>query len=152
MHGNVAEWVLDELVSGGYARQAGLPQPVPVDAAIEWPRNLSPRVVRGGAYYDEAPDCRAAARRGSEALAWKDVDPNLPKSPWWYTEEPALGVGMRLVRPFTVPPAETQRRWWNADIDSIRADAADRLLQGRGARGLVDPKLPADAKASGFGT
>jgi sulfatase modifying factor 1 len=152
MHGNVAEWVLDELVSGGYARQAGLPQPVPVDAAIEWPRNLSPRVVRGGAYYDEAPDCRAAARRGSEDLAWKDVDPNLPKSPWWYTEEPALGVGMRLVRPFTVPPAETQRRWWNADIDSIRADAADRLLQGRGARGLVDPKLPADAKASGFGT
>ena len=150
MHGNVAEWVLDQLVPDGYARQAALPQPVPAAAAAVWPTSLSPRVVRGGSYYDEPAQCRSAARRGSEDLPWKDVDPNLPKSPWWYTEEPALGVGMRIVRPLAVPDVATRRRWGDADIDSIRADTADRLMQGRGARGVVDPKLPADLKAEGI--
>jgi formylglycine-generating enzyme required for sulfatase activity len=151
MHGNVAEWVIDQLVDGGYARQAGLPQPVAAADALVWPTKLSPRIVRGGAYYDDADRLRSAARRGSEDVAWKDVDPNLPKSPWWYTEEPALGVGMRLVRPFTPPPLDAQRRWWNADVESIAADAADRLQQGRGARGIVDPALPEEAKQAGIG-
>ena len=150
MHGNVAEWVLDELLPGGYARQAALPQPVPAATAAVWPERLSPRVVRGGAYYDEPAQCRSAARRGSEDLPWKDVDPNLPKSPWWYTEEPALGVGMRVVRPLAPPDLATRRRWGDADIESIRADTADRLQQGRGARGIVDPQLPADAAAEGI--
>ena len=150
MHGNVAEWVLDQLLPDGYARQAALPQPVPEADAAVWPTTLSPRVVRGGSYYDEPAQCRSAARRGSEDLPWKDVDPNLPKSPWWYTEEPALGVGMRLVRPFTVPDLATRRRYGDADIDSIRADASDRLMQGRGARGIVDPALPAELKAKGL--
>jgi hypothetical protein len=150
MHGNVSEWVLDQLATEGYTRQAALPQPVPAAAAAVWPTSLSPRVVRGGSYYDEPAQCRAAARRGSEDLPWKDVDPNLPKSPWWYTEEPALGVGMRVVRPLAVPDVAERRRWGDADIDSIRADTADRLMQGRGARGIVDPKLPADLKAEGI--
>jgi len=150
MHGNVAEWVVDELVDGGYARQAALPQPVATATAIEWPQHLSPRIVRGGAYYDEPADCRSAARRGSDDEAWKDVDPNLPKSPWWYTEEPALGVGMRLVRPFDgVEPAD-RRRWWDADLDSIRDDVASRMNEGRGARAVVDPALIDDARAAGL--
>ncbi|MBM3953371.1 MAG: formylglycine-generating enzyme family protein [Planctomycetes bacterium] len=150
MHGNVGEWVIDELLPDGYARQAALPQPVVAMAAIVWPTHLSPRVVRGGSYYDEPQRCRSAARRGSEDTAWKEVDPNLPKSPWWYTEEPALGVGMRIVRPFTVPDAAERRRWWEADIESIRADTADRLLQGRGARGIVSPTLQDQLKAAGL--
>jgi formylglycine-generating enzyme len=150
MHGNVGEWVLDQLAPEGYARQAALPQPLPAATAAVWPTSLSPRVVRGGSYYDEPPQCRSAARRGSEDLPWKDVDPNLPKSPWWYTEEPALGVGMRIVRPLAVPDIAERRRWGDADIDSIRADTADRLTQGRGARGIVDPKVPADLKAEGI--
>jgi sulfatase modifying factor 1 len=150
MHGNVAEWVLDQLVPDGYARQAALTQPVAEADAAVWPTSLSPRVVRGGSYYDEPAQCRSAARRGSEDLPWKDVDPNLPKSPWWYTEEPALGVGMRLVRPLAVPDIATRRRWGDADIESIRADASDRLTQGRGGRGIVDPKLPEDLKAEGI--
>ena len=150
MHGNVGEWVLDQLAPEGYARQAALTQPVPAATAAVWPTSLSPRVVRGGSYYDEPPQCRSAARRGSEDLPWKDVDPNLPKSPWWYTEEPALGVGMRIVRPLAVPDIAERRRWGDADIDSIRADTADRLTQGRGARGIVDPKVPAELKAEGI--
>jgi sulfatase modifying factor 1 len=151
MHGNAAEWVLDELVPDGYSRQAALPQPVPEAAAAVWPQRLSPRVVRGGAFYDDADRCRSAARRGSEDLAWKEIDPNLPKSPWWYTEEPALGVGMRLVRPLAAPDRGERLRWGDADIDSIRADASDRLMQGRGSRGIVDPQLPAELKAKGIG-
>jgi formylglycine-generating enzyme len=158
MHGNAAEWVVDELVAGGYAKPAALPQPVSAAAAIQWPERLYPRVLRGGAYYDEATECRSAARKGSrdaggtpEDPDWKDVDPNFPKSPWWYTEEPALGVGMRIVRPFTPPADLAERRtWWEADVESIRNDVASRLEEGRGARGIVDPQLPADLKEEGI--
>jgi sulfatase modifying factor 1 len=157
MHGNVAEWVVDELVAGGYAKPAALAQPVTAAAAIQWPERLYPRVLRGGAYYDEASECRSAARKGSrdaggdaEDPDWKDVDPNFPKSPWWYTEEPALGVGMRLVRPFTEPELDEKRRWWEADVDSIRNDVASRLEEGRGSQGIVDPQLPADLKEEGI--
>lgn len=150
MHGNAAEWVIDELLEEGYARQAGLPQPVGWAAAIEWPLNLSPRIVRGGAYYDEPAECRSAARRGSQDEEWKEVDPNYPKSPWWYTEEPALGVGMRVVRPLEAPEQADRRRWWDADIESIRDDVASRMNEGRGARAVVDPQLPAEAKAAGL--
>jgi formylglycine-generating enzyme len=157
MHGNAAEWVIDELVAGGYAKPAALGQPVAAAAAIQWPERLYPRVLRGGAYYDEATECRSAARRGSrdaggspEDPDWKDVDPNFPKSPWWYTEEPALGVGMRLVRPFTEPELAERRRWWEADVESIRNDVASRLEEGRGSQGIVDPQLPADLKEEGI--
>ncbi len=157
MHGNAAEWVVDELVAGGYAKPAALGQPVAAAAAIQWPERLYPRVLRGGAYYDEASECRSAARRGSRDAGgtpddpdWKDVDPNFPKSPWWYTEEPALGVGMRLVRPFAEPELEEQRRWWEADVESIKNDVASRLEEGRGSQGIVDPRLPADLKQEGI--
>ena len=158
MHGNVAEWVIDELVADGYARQAALPQPVAAADAVAWPARLYPRVLRGGAYYDEPAACRSAARRGSRDAGgtaddpdWKDVDPNLPKSPWWYTEAPALGVGMRLTRPLAEPDVAARGRWWDADTDSIREDVASRLTEGRGARAVVDPQFPADVKAAGLG-
>ncbi len=157
MHGNAAEWVVDELVAGGYAMPAALDQPVAAAVAIQWPERLYPRVLRGGAYYDEASECRSAARRGSRDAGgtpddpdWKDVDPNFPKSPWWYTEEPALGVGMRLVRPFAEPELEEQRRWWEADVESIKNDVASRLEEGRGSQGIVDPQLPADLREEGI--
>ncbi|MFM7033919.1 MAG: formylglycine-generating enzyme family protein [Planctomycetia bacterium] len=152
MHGNAAEWVVDQLATGSYARQAALPQPVNAAEAIEWPTKLSGRVVRGGAYYDDPAQCRSAARRGSEDEAWKEIDPNYPKSPWWYTEEPALGVGMRLVRPLAEPAVTDRRRWWNADLESIRNDVESRMNEGRGARAVVDQQLPADARAAGAGS
>jgi sulfatase modifying factor 1 len=150
MHGNAAEWVIDQLSADGYAAQAAAPQPVLAADATAWPTELEGRVIRGGAYYDDADRCRSAARRGSEDEAWKEIDPNLPKSPWWYTEEPALGIGMRLVRPLAVPAREEQSRWWQADIDSIREDTDSRVMQGRGARAVVDPSLPAELKEKGL--
>jgi formylglycine-generating enzyme len=150
MHGNAAEWVIDQLAEDGYASQAAGSQPLATADAIAWPTELEGRVIRGGAYYDDADRCRSAARRGSEDEAWKEIDPNLPKSPWWYTEEPALGVGMRLVRPLSSVSREEQQRWWQADIDSIREDTASRVMQGRGARALIDPDLPAELKEKGL--
>jgi len=149
MHGNVAEWVIDQLSADGYA-QAAASQPLSGGDAIAWPTELEGRVIRGGAYYDDPDRCRSAARRGSEDEAWKEIDPNLPKSPWWYTEEPALGVGMRLVRPYAVPSRDEQQRWWQADIDSIREDTDSRVMQGRGARAVVDPSLPAELEEKGL--
>ena len=150
MHGNAAEWVVDELVEKGYLRASSLKQPVGWAATIEWPKNLSPRIVRGGAYYDEPAQCRSACRRGSRDEEWKEVDPNYPKSPWWYTEEPALGVGMRILRPLKTPSKKIQRRWWDADVESIREDVDSRMNEGRGARAVVDPNLIRDAKAVGI--
>jgi len=151
MHGNASEWVIDELGEDGYAAIAAKPAPVAVADAIRWPTEVESRVIRGGAYYDEAAQCRAAARRGSEDEAWKDVDPNLPKSPFWYTEEPALGIGMRLVRPVSTPAdVDARRRWWQADNPDIEFDVDDRVSQGRGSRGLVDPALPKEAAELGL--
>ena len=151
MHGNVSEWVIDEMTEDGYANVAALPQPVTAEDSIRWPTDLESRVVRGGAYFDEPSQCRSAARRGSEDEAWKDVDPNLPKSPFWYTEEPALGIGMRLVRPVDIPSTtEEKSQWWKADVESIEFDVNDRVSQGRGARGIADESLPKEAKELGF--
>ncbi len=159
MHGNVAEWIVDEFVAGGFKKPAALPQPVASESAIQWPVQLYPRVLRGGAYFDEATECRSAARRGSRDAGgdrdnpdWKDTDPNSPKSPWWYTEEVTLGVGMRLVRPFAPPAtAAERRRWWEADEASIIEDVEHRLtIDGKGSLGIVDPKLPADLKKEGI--
>jgi formylglycine-generating enzyme required for sulfatase activity len=143
MHGNVAEWVLDAYAEDGYARFAGQPQTS--ETAFNRPTKLYPRVVRGGSFDLAAEDCRCAARLGSEDRDWKEEDPNFPKSPWWYTTEPATGVGFRLLRPLQVPPArEEQEFYWKADVPSIQNDAISRVRQeGRGALGIVDPELPA---------
>ena len=57
---------------------------------------------------------------------------------------------MRLVRPLSSASREEQQRWWQADIDSIREDTASRVMQGRGARALIDPNLPAELKEKGL--
>ncbi len=57
MHGNVAEWTLDEYREETYA---GLGKG-PVDAAIAvcWPTKVYPRVIRGGSWLDSAPPSAA---------------------------------------------------------------------------------------------
>jgi formylglycine-generating enzyme required for sulfatase activity len=100
MHGNVAEWVLDQY-------HERYPEQLPA-----WPTVLYPRVVRGGSYLDDADRLRCAARRGSSA-SWKRRDPQLPQSVWWHTD--ARFVGFRVVRPLRAPTAEERRRAWSAD-------------------------------------
>ena len=58
-------------------------------------------------------------------------------------------MGMRLVRPLVEADVAERRRWWDADVESIRDDVRRRLDDGKGALGIVDPKLPADLKSEG---
>ncbi len=100
MHGNVAEWVLDQYAPYAEAT-ATLSSPL-VEPTTEYPR-----VARGGSWQDVASALRSAARRGSEP-AWKDQDPQIPKSIWYHTD--ALFLGFRVVRPLTSPTPEEKNR------------------------------------------
>jgi formylglycine-generating enzyme required for sulfatase activity len=141
MHGNVAEWVLDEYAADHYAKLGD--KGVFAGDAIAWPTKLYPRVIRGGCWFDAARLCRSAARHKSDDPEWNIADPNLPKSPWWFTEDPATGVGFRIVRPLTLMDDAMKSRVWEADLERIREDVAARLDEGRGAQSAADPRLPA---------
>lgn len=107
MHGNVAEWTLDRFDPGFYSSAAAL---------NPWnrPLELYPRAVRGGSWIDPAEATRCAARRGSSA-AWKERDPQIPKSLWWLTNAPFVGI--RLVRPRAPPSAADIARYWPEAIE-----------------------------------
>lgn len=94
MHGNVAEWVVDD------------PNSLKNETL-----SLYPRVVRGGSWKDDpkALTCDAQTQSSKE---WKKHDPQLPKSLWWYTDAPF--VGFRIVRPYQVP--ENFEDWWGKPI------------------------------------
>ena len=116
-------------------------------SAVAWPTRLYPRVIRGGGWDEDAGRLRSAARRKSDDDDWRGEDPNFPQSPWWFTSEPALSVGMRLVRPLHEPPAGERSKFWEADLPQIQADVDQRIeSEGRGARGPVSPDLPAAIK------
>lgn len=146
MYGNVSEWVLGEYTEDSYKRLEGKSSSV-VDSFVR-PTKLYPRVCRGGSWELEAEDCRSAARLRSEDEEWRYDDPNVPKSPWWYTNSPALGVGFRLTRPLHTPATrEAKEAHWSADIEDINSDARNRIIDnGKGAFGIVNPDLPAAIK------
>jgi formylglycine-generating enzyme required for sulfatase activity len=92
MYGNVAEWVLDKYNEDGYPPIDG--KSVTAAESFKRPTELYPRTVRGGAWVLDPEYCRSAARLGSHK-SWRANDPNIPKSPWWYTDEPGTGIGFR---------------------------------------------------------
>jgi len=105
MHGNAAEWVLDQYAEEGYPELDEMARKDPL--AI--PMTLYPRVVRGGGWDKEPEQCRSAAREGSTE-DWIAQDPQVPVSIWYLTD--ALHVGFRVVRPLQTPtPEEDQAKW-----------------------------------------
>lgn len=101
MLGNVAEWTFDQYDAGYYdslATHGSVANP------SKFPHELYPISVRGGSFRDTADQLRTAARAYSEP-AWKAIDPQTPKSDWWFTMTPI--IGLRLVRPHT-PPSEEE--------------------------------------------
>ena len=147
MHGNAAEWTLDYL-------DTYKPADTAKKAANDWVASklLDPRVVRGGTFEFTAYQCRSAARLGSDSSTdadkgWRNEDPNLPLSPWWFTTDPARGVGFRLIRPLKTLPKAEMAKFWEIDNKETEIDVRDRLAGGRGVRGLVDKELPAAIKA-----
>jgi formylglycine-generating enzyme required for sulfatase activity len=146
MHGNVAEWTLDQYFPDAYAKLGS--SPVATKDAVRWPTKLFPRVIRGGSWLEPAGASRSAARHPSEDREWKLSDPNIPLSPWWFTEEPATAVGMRVIRPLQPLTADEKKRVWEADVQDVREDVRDRLREGRGAIGVADKTLPAAVEAA----
>jgi formylglycine-generating enzyme required for sulfatase activity len=106
MHGNVMEWTADQFVPDYFQRLRG-------KAANPFvrPQTLYPRTVRGGGWDDDAEQLRSAFRRGSDA-SWKQQDPQLPKSVWYFTD--AQWLGFRIVRPKNVPSVEEMYFYWNS--------------------------------------
>ncbi|MBN1421178.1 MAG: SUMF1/EgtB/PvdO family nonheme iron enzyme, partial [Planctomycetes bacterium] len=122
MHGNVAEWVLDQLTPEGYPKLTGDAAKDPLVAATK----IYPRVVRGGSWADTPRRLRSAARRGS-TKDWKDQDPQIPQSVWYHTD--ADFVGFRVVRPLRTPtPAEAARY----DLDEAQKKDLDNYERARG--------------------
>lgn len=119
MHGNVAEWVLDQHTTDFYAKFGMKPAVNPL--AI--PLTEYNRVVRGGGYDSDALATRSAARKASHE-DWKQQDPQLPQSIWYLTD--ALGVGFRIVRPLHEPSAEELKTKWDKSeppqIDKPKAE------------------------------
>ena len=110
MHGNVAEWTLDQYAPDDYATfpASGVTDP--------WVRATKPypHSVRGGSWNDPAEMLRSAARQHSER-AWKIQDPQVPKSVWYMTD--AQFLGFRIVRPLKVPSAEELQKYWNNGVE-----------------------------------
>jgi len=106
MHGNVAEWVLDQYTTDFYSMSTKDMNRNPL--AI--PKTLYPRVVRGGSWDEDADRLRSAAREGSSE-EWKEQDPQVPKSIWYHTD--ALGVGFRIIRPLTEPSEKEKAEKWD---------------------------------------
>ena len=140
MHGNVSELVLDQYAADRYAN---LPESDAKSVgSIAWGKKIFGRVIRGGSWQDDAELLRSAAR--SQTDDWRNEDPNLPKSPWWFTDEDALTVGFRIIRPLTPPAAGERNKYWDPDATKITIAVDNRIAEGRGIYGLVDEDLPAD--------
>lgn len=101
LQGNAAEWTLHPYEASLYASLS--------DTSIsEREPSTSVRgrgVVRGGAFDDDLHQLRCADRF-EETPAWKRRDPQVPKSRWWNTDSPHVGI--RLVSP--------EGEWSTADI------------------------------------
>ncbi len=107
MHGNVAEWTLDEYAADAYAN---------TDNENPWvtPKVIHPRVIRGGSWDDDADKLRSTARTAS-SLKQQKRDPQIPKSFWWFTD--SNYVGFRLVSPKEQPTPEEQAKFWATVLD-----------------------------------
>jgi formylglycine-generating enzyme len=149
MHGNVMEWAVDGYSEEGYAAIADNPQPMSFLASVRWPDDAENRVVRGGSWQDEAAQLRSAARIGSQDEDWKAEDPNVPLSPWWFTDDPTRGIGFRIFRSYQPLDEATMKRFWEIDHEDIEFDVDSRISRGRGIRSAVDPSLAKDIEAAG---
>src|SRR5262249_2457130 len=110
MHGNVAEMVIDQFSADWYEELKAKPQPVKSSDAINWPTKQYPKLARGGGYESEAEECRSAMRHQLKASV-NERDPQLPRSPHWYSN--GFWVGMRLVSPAKEPSDAEKSKFWD---------------------------------------
>ena len=94
--GNVLEWTYDQYEADFYQRSEKI-------NPINPNEKLYPRVVRGGSFATPASGL-SSTKRFQSSPDWKRIDPQIPKSQWWFPEAPFLGI--RLVRPLNPPSPE----------------------------------------------
>jgi formylglycine-generating enzyme required for sulfatase activity len=124
MHGNVAEWVIDQYVADFYGKTAGKVATNPLAPNTK----EYGRVVRGGSWDDEAEKCRSAARRAS-TKDWKKQDPQIPQSIWYLTD--GTFVGFRPIRPLKAPTAEEAKKY---EIDEDQLTAYKEYMMSQAAK------------------
>jgi len=139
MIGNAAEWVIDE-----YKEDAKWPadRPLSWEQALQEPTSYEGRLLRGGYYESAVEECRSTSRMASEDEYLKTQDPNSPKSPWWYTESEAGGIGMRIVRPLEPMTPELAKLFWEVNSEDMAFDVRKRIAGRRGKLGAANPNLP----------
>jgi formylglycine-generating enzyme required for sulfatase activity len=98
MLGNLAEWVLDQYDENYFTKM----KDGEADPELK-PTSRHPRLLKGGAYTDNATELRCA-NKTKWLPEWNRRDPQIPKSKWWLTDAPF--AGFRLVRPLKQPSAE----------------------------------------------
>ena len=104
MHGNVAEWTMDQYSKEVYTKtKQGAP-----GEEFTVPSTLYNRVTKGGSWVDDPADLRCAARKPSISQ-WKVLDPQIPKSKWWLTS--AQFVGFRIIRPVQEPSEAEKKKF-----------------------------------------
>lgn len=113
MYGNVAEWTYDQYDADAYKKQS---TKVAINPVVE-PTELYSNVVRGGAFNSESNALRSASRMASNPV-WKQIDPQMPKSNWWFPEAPF--IGFRIVRPLVQPSEQEIMAYYDkAPIDDF---------------------------------
>lgn len=112
MLGNVAEWTFDQF-QADYVSQL---ESEPSDNPFFKPTKLYPRTARGGSWMDPSVSASCLQRRPSNPN-WKMRDPQLPKSLWWHTNAPFVGI--RVVKPVDQPGSvdEMEEYWIEAMQD-----------------------------------
>ncbi len=114
MHGNVAEWTLDGYFADAYAQFAGKVTKSP----LLLPKELYPRVTRGGGWNAPPEELRSSSRLPSDP-DWKIQDPQIPQSKWYHTD--ATFVGFRVVRPLRWP-TEKEKATYAPDPHQINLE------------------------------
>ena len=106
MHGNAAEWTIDQYIPDFYSQH----KEKSADNPVADPVKLYPHTIRGGSFADAADRLRSAGRTPSDP-DWKRIDPQIPKSNWWFPEAPFVGI--RIVRPLNPPSKEEIETYYN---------------------------------------
>ena len=148
MHGSVREWTIDGYTANGYQTLAQRSTPIPLLEAIQWPTTIEHRVARGGSWEDVPDALRSAARFSSDDQAMKDLDPEVPPSPWWYTSDPSNTIGFRIVRSLHKLDDQVIDKFHNPDHQSLIDDLQETQGWERTIHGLVDPSLADEIRRS----
>ncbi|MDO6437911.1 SUMF1/EgtB/PvdO family nonheme iron enzyme [Cyclobacterium sp. 1_MG-2023] len=105
--GNVNEWTMDHYEANAYSKRGAK-----ADNPTTLSEELYPKVIRGGSY-DDSPEEMTSSKRAASTPEWKRIDPQIPKSQWWFPEAPFLG--MRIIRPLTPPSKEYIEKYYGTE-------------------------------------